>query len=222
MPKTIYTKYKEYKMSIIAYASESPWYRLFLQEVVDELLSEGSDHRVLDVGTGPGQLPKILVESDPSIHITGVDVSERMLNIARKRIRDPKVDFSLVKVGGSLPFKDEQFDAVTICSVLFLLSDKEISAMLAEALRVLRSGGKILVLTPTGKKSVFKAFSELSIKTLKGFNWTFFIWQTMTATRGRAWFMNNGLKDMIDPQKAQYTPKLVFDKNALLEIITKH
>jgi len=103
-------------------------------------LSPGDD--VLDIGSGPGFLVcEMGAAVGPNGSVTGIDPSESMLASAGRR--DAPVEFgpgdALV-----LPFPDEQFD-VAVCTQVYEYVE-DIAAALAEARRVLRPGGRLLVL----------------------------------------------------------------------------
>ena len=74
--------------------------------------------RVIDVGIGTGlELPMF----DPSVRITGIDLSEPMLRIAQKRVDDLKlsnVEGLLVMDAMKLAFPDASFDAAVAPYVL--------------------------------------------------------------------------------------------------------
>jgi len=96
---------------------------------------------VLDAGTGTGRMLELLAP-----HISrgvGVDVSQEMLSIARDRLKDaPHCQLRLGDVY-RLPFLEQDFDAVLFHQVLHYLDDP--AAALREALRVLRPGGRMLI-----------------------------------------------------------------------------
>ncbi len=97
---------------------------------------------VLDIGSGPGLLAAEMAEevgADGRVH--GIDPSDSMLAIARHG--ETPVDYSLGDAL-SLPFADEQFDVVVSTQVYEYVDD--IAGALAEARRVLRPGGRLLVL----------------------------------------------------------------------------
>jgi SAM-dependent methyltransferase len=84
------------------------------------------------------------VGSVGSVH--GIDPSESMLALARRR-RPPEGVGEIRFVGGdacALPFGEEAFDAVVATQVYEYVQD--IPAALGEAFRVLRPGGRLLVL----------------------------------------------------------------------------
>jgi arsenite methyltransferase len=100
--------------------------------------------RVLDIGSGPGFLVEEMArEVGPEGRVAGVDPSESMLALARRRDGAGAVD---LRVGDafSLPFEDGSFDAAVTTQVLEYVDD--VPRALAEARRVLRAGGRLLVL----------------------------------------------------------------------------
>ncbi len=59
---------------------EAPWYRSFLNPVINEIGVEG---KVLDIGTGSGKLIQIL-STENALDCTGVDTNSEMLDEAKK------------------------------------------------------------------------------------------------------------------------------------------
>jgi ubiquinone/menaquinone biosynthesis C-methylase UbiE len=82
--------------------------------------------RVLDLGTGTGLLAIELAKARPDWHITGVDISEEMLKIARKNTEQAaladRIDFQQTPAT-SLPFANGSFALVASNSSLHLWSD---------------------------------------------------------------------------------------------------
>jgi SAM-dependent methyltransferase len=103
--------------------------------------------RVLDIGSGPGLLAsEMAAEAGPGGAVHGLDPSESMLAIARRQALPPDSAPVAFSVGDAcrLPFDTGSFDAAVSTQVYEYVS--EIAAALAEARRVLRPGGRLLVL----------------------------------------------------------------------------
>ena len=109
--------------------------------------------KILDLATGTGDLAIAVARRLPEASITGVDLSEKMLNIAARKIDESglKQRIPLVQADGTaLPFPDASFDCVTIAYGIRNFED--IEKGYREMLRVLKPGGIIVVLelsTPT-------------------------------------------------------------------------
>jgi arsenite methyltransferase len=114
--------------------------------VIETLDLQPGEH-VLDIGSGPGFLAcemAAIVGETGSVH--GVDPSESMLAIAAQRDRaagSAPVEF---RTGDALelPYPDQSFDAAVSTQVYEYVED--MAAALADARRVLRPGGRLLVL----------------------------------------------------------------------------
>jgi arsenite methyltransferase len=118
------------------------------RRAVRAALALKAGERVLDIGSGPGMLACEMAEDVGATgSVDGLDPSESMLAIARRRAAaaatTARVDFA-VGDAASLPYGDAAFDAVVTTQVYEYLDD--VPAALAEVHRVLRPGGRLLVL----------------------------------------------------------------------------
>lgn len=105
----------------------------------------GGASRVLDVATGTGELALTLARRAADAEVIGVDFAEPMLAIARDKARRRGVRVAFHAGDGSaLEYPDGSFDAVTIAYGLRNFAD--IDAGLREFHRVLRAGGRLVVL----------------------------------------------------------------------------
>lgn len=115
------------------------------RRVTRAALALGRGENVLDIGSGPGLLACEMAAEVGSVgSVDGVDPSESAL--ARGR-RPPESAAELRFVAGdacALPFGEETFDAAVATQVYEYVPD--IPAALGEAFRVLRPGGRLLVL----------------------------------------------------------------------------
>ena len=99
--------------------------------------------RLLDIGTGTGQLLELL--ADEVEFGLGVDASRAMLALARARLSHPRFARCAVRQADMyrLSLADSTFDTVVLQMVLHHAEDP--AAVLAEARRVLRPGGSLVV-----------------------------------------------------------------------------
>jgi ubiquinone/menaquinone biosynthesis C-methylase UbiE len=208
-------------MSVFIKATRSGWYPEFLKPVVDSVLANPTYKQILDIGTGPGTLPQLLITKNLALQITGIDTSINMIEVARKSVSNNNVFFQHQQENASLPFATQQFDAVTFCSVLFLLDDNTKSMLMNEALRVLKPEGKIIVLTPSGEKAILSALFEVWRYRFSVNNFTFLIWKLATTRGARKWKRQKWLENYALNNELKYTVSLAFNNNATVEIISK-
>jgi ubiquinone/menaquinone biosynthesis C-methylase UbiE len=120
-------------------------------------LAEPSDtHTLLEVGCGNGVTAAFLSQKY-GCNVVGIDSSERMIALAAKRAEAERLAYNvkfLVADAVNLPFPDSTFDTIISEAVFSTLVDKEGAAK--EFRRVLRSGGKLLIIDFVLKRQVPK------------------------------------------------------------------
>ena len=114
-----------------------------IQEMAKHLPPSLADLRLLDVGCGPGNTIRELLVRRPDIRPIGLDKNPAMLYIAQ---HNQPAQIFLQANAEALPFEDNSFDVVTAHSVLYLLQNP--AQLLAETWRVLRPGGRLILLNP--------------------------------------------------------------------------
>lgn len=107
---------------------------------VAALVQEVNPRLILDVATGSGDLAMSVSAAVPGARVIGADFCAPMLAEARKR----GLQELIVTDGLSLPFPEKTFDALTIGYGLRNMADWE--AALREFLRVLKPGGRLVIL----------------------------------------------------------------------------
>ncbi len=114
-----------------------------VERALSEIVARRQPHDLLDIGTGTGRMIEIL--GPRVVHALGIDQSREMLAIARVNLERAALDNSIVRLGDmyQLPLADSCFDAVVIHQVLHY-ADRP-AAVIAEAARVLRPGGILVV-----------------------------------------------------------------------------
>jgi len=114
------------------------------REAVREALAD-DPVRVLDVATGTADLALMLKRARPQADVVGVDFAEAMLAVGRTKVRRAGLELPLLYADAlALPFEDGRFDALTVAYGLRNFADVE--AGLREMRRVLRTGGRVVVL----------------------------------------------------------------------------
>ena len=116
-----------------------------LNSFIAAYFSEGKKLRILDIGCGTGQLTSNIALKNPGIHITGIDASLPMIQVAeRKRAIDKRCTF-MQALGEDIPFEDAFFDAA-VSSLFFHHVNRSLKLKsLLEIFRVLKPGGKLLI-----------------------------------------------------------------------------
>lgn len=101
---------------------------------------------ILDVATGTGDFALQALKLNPA-KVIGVDISEGMLEVGRKKMEERGVSsiISMVRADSeNLPFEGNKFDAVTVG--FGVRNFENLVKGLSEIFRVLRPGGKLVVL----------------------------------------------------------------------------
>jgi SAM-dependent methyltransferase len=148
-----------------------------------EILALEPGEHVLDVGSGPGFLADEMArEVGAGGRVVGVDPSESMLALARRQTAAAEF-----LPGGALelPFADDSFDVVVSTQVLEYVED--VATALAEARRVLRPGGRVLVVDT---------------------DWDSIVWRTADLERMRR-VLDAWAEHLADPRLPRRLPSLI-------------
>ena len=103
--------------------------------------------KILDLCTGTGDLAIRFARTDGVGEITGIDFSEAMLRIAKRKIEKRDFDGKIRLLQGDalhLPFENGSFDIVSIGFGLRNLTDRK--GGILEMVRILNDGGRALIL----------------------------------------------------------------------------
>src|SRR5579859_4412898 len=134
---------------------QDPRWRAFL---VSRIPHEAT--RVLDVATGTGAVALELVRANPERTVVGIDQSAEMLATAKQRIGE-RIELREGRAE-SLPFADEEFDALTFTYLLRYVDDP--AATLRELMRVVKPGGTIAMLEFGLPRGVWRPLWELYVR----------------------------------------------------------
>jgi ubiquinone/menaquinone biosynthesis C-methylase UbiE len=117
------------------------WYQALRQHVANIIEFSGPNFSLLDAGSGSGGMLATLRERFPEADLSGIDASERGVNLTSKRGLGARLTTASVH---ELPFPADSFDFVLSLDVW---SHAGVDDALAahETLRVLRSGGRLIL-----------------------------------------------------------------------------
>jgi ubiquinone/menaquinone biosynthesis C-methylase UbiE len=144
----------------------------------------GPAPRVLDLGCGPAFAAIALARARPDARIVGLDLAPRMLAQARRRLARTRLAarVPLVRADAArLPFPDASFDAATGHSFLYLVDRPD--AVLREARRVLRPGGRLILMEPNDRPAPPRAILRHSRH--PGFLFSVALWRPYSRRHGR-------------------------------------
>jgi ubiquinone/menaquinone biosynthesis C-methylase UbiE len=109
-----------------------------IRKTIRDHLASDPRIRVLDVACGPGAFSDLFPEQS----YTGIDINPRYIDYARAHFRG---EF-FVQDARRLDFPERHFDEALIYGVLHHLDDGDVTAVAQSLSRVVRPGGKILVI----------------------------------------------------------------------------
>lgn len=145
---------------LLAERSEQP-----MREVGLKMLAAATGERILEIGYGTGHCVVELAEAvGPSGKVYGIDISEEMQRLAKDLAAEKGLDDRIELMCGDaedLPYEAGSLDAVFMSFTLELFDTPEIPRVLAECCRVLKPGGRIVVVAVSKKGKdglVLKAF----------------------------------------------------------------
>jgi demethylmenaquinone methyltransferase/2-methoxy-6-polyprenyl-1,4-benzoquinol methylase len=118
---------------------------LWRKRAVKEL-QEVQPKRILDIATGTGDFAIANLKLKPE-QVVGLDISEGMLEVGREKMKKKKVDHIVSMILGDsedLPFDTDYFDGLTVG--FGVRNFENLEKGLTEMLRVIRPGGKAVIL----------------------------------------------------------------------------
>jgi len=142
-------------------------------------LKKDKPKRILDVATGTGDMAIISYKLLKPEQVTGIDISAQMLQLGQKKVeKEGLTSFIELQRGDSetINFVDNSFDAVTVA--FGVRNFENLENGLKEMLRVLKPGGKLIVL-------------EFSRPRIKIFRSLYNLYMSIVAPEVARWFSQN-------------------------------
>ncbi len=126
---------------VISFGIDVKW-----RKKVVELVAETHPKTILDIATGTGDLA-ILMATTNANRIVGLDISEGMLTVGRKKIEQKKLSDKIEMIladSENMPYADNTFDAITVA--FGVRNFETLEKGLTEILRVLKPNGIFVIL----------------------------------------------------------------------------
>ncbi len=130
-------------------------------------LAEVQPKTVLDVATGTADVAILSYKYLKPVKITGIDLSEGMLKLGRQKITQLKLDNYIELLQGdseTIEFPDNSFDAITVA--FGVRNYENLHKGLLEMYRVLKPGGKLVVLEFSKPGKALQGFYNMYMKTI--------------------------------------------------------
>lgn len=143
------------------------------------MLKKDNPQHILDVATGTGDMALMAYKLLHPALITGIDISEGMLELGRKKVEKEQLGGKINLVLGdseTINFAENTFDAVMVA--FGVRNFENLENGLSEMLRVLKPGGRLIVLE----------FSKPRRKAVKGF---YNLYMGLVAPQVARWFRQN-------------------------------
>ena len=122
--------------------------RRWRRRALCEIITPDRPQQILDIACGTGDFSLAIAHRmHPAGRVTGLDLSEGMLAVMEKKVEKAGLQERISCLQGdseAMPFADGSFDVVTIAFGIRNFEHRE--AALAEILRVLRPGGRLVIL----------------------------------------------------------------------------
>ena len=129
---------------LLSLGTDKSWRRRALKQII----TPSAPQKILDVACGTGDFSIAIAKAaHPHSRITGADLSQGMLDIMQKKVAKEGLQKQISTMRcncENLPFEDSSFDRVTIAFGIRNFEHRE--AALREFARVLKPGGKIVIL----------------------------------------------------------------------------
>lgn len=127
---------------VISLGTDKSWRRKVIKKV-----GNTNPQAVLDIATGTGDLAIAFAQKKIGSKIVGLDLSEGMLAVAKKKVKGKDYENNITFIKGdseALPFESESFDAITVS--FGIRNFENLEKGLSEIFRVLKKDGIFVIL----------------------------------------------------------------------------
>ena len=129
--------------SILSFKMDSIWRKRAVQHI------HNNPKKVLDIATGTGEFA-ITTAKYTTAHITGIDISHKMIEIGKRKIKNKKLTSRIsLQIGDAekLKFENNSFDVIT--AGFGIRNLENMNQGIAECYRTLKKDGILLILEPS-------------------------------------------------------------------------
>jgi ubiquinone/menaquinone biosynthesis C-methylase UbiE len=146
------------KLNLIEFLLMNNPIRAYIQEkyelpILMDMLTSSTFDSVLEIGCGNGNGIILIKKYFNPLHITAIDLDEKMIQIAQENVHDESTTFKVMDAS-KLDFPNKSFDAIFNFGIIHHIPNWK--DCIGELRRVLKDGGKLIL-------------EELSIDTFSGF-----------------------------------------------------
>ncbi len=137
--------WEQYHRDLEANGHALRWPDEFVIRFLHAAIRPRGQRRVLEVGCGAGR--HVMLFAKEGLEVVGTDIAQAALDFTRRRLEQERISGVALEQAhaAELPFPDASFDALLAWRFLHVLSREEAERAVAEARRVLRPGGSLLV-----------------------------------------------------------------------------
>jgi len=144
---------------VISFGIDVKW-----RKKVVQLVTDTKPDSILDIATGTGDLIISLAKSSAT-KLVGLDISEGMLSVGRKKIKAGGLDDRIEMIQAdseAMPFEDNSFDAITVA--FGVRNFETLEKGLGEIYRVLKPGGIFVILETSVSNVILPTVGRLFSK----------------------------------------------------------
>ncbi len=137
--KNILTPFFDFLVEVVGLGTS------FKEKVLERVHLQNGE-RLLDVGCGTATLLIAAKSHNPDSQVFGIDVDERVLDIAKRKIQKTRVELEVMKARAEdLPFESSSFDVVVSTLIFHHLPTEIKKLAMREIHRVLKQDGRFLL-----------------------------------------------------------------------------
>lgn len=144
----------------------------FISSILRRTLVELRPARVLDVGCGSGSYTRVVLESDPSVRVDGVDLAEDVIAAARRELFEQgygtRIELHVGDIREWLQRSDIRFDLVMLLNNIYYFESARRQEVYRELGNCLTDRGQLLVVSMTTPGSIAAAHLDFMLRCQAG------------------------------------------------------